>query len=293
MAETQDPAAKTYRGNCHCGAFVYEVTVPEIKLVHSCNCSHCSKKACLWVPVLDLEAFKPVVGSEDDLAVYQFGPKNTDHKFCPTCGSGLLARLRGGSPGRELLFNARCIQGLNIWDTPVNNFPGKNTDPQYEVPEFKGQEPSSDADGETLYHGSCHCGAVTVAVQSPPLDENFQGNVVDCNCSSCQRNGYLWIYPTLNKVGFAGKENLTQYAMGRKIFSKPFCKFCGIPMTNVPIPVSDEKFESLSPEFQAFYKHAASITPVNIRTFNNFDVNAVKPHKMDGFNATLPRYINP
>ena len=32
---------KLYHGNCHCGAFRFNVRVPELTAVGFCNCSHC------------------------------------------------------------------------------------------------------------------------------------------------------------------------------------------------------------------------------------------------------------
>lgn len=44
-----NPPTKKYRGNCHCGAFVFELDVPEIKSVSDCDCSICHKKGYLWL----------------------------------------------------------------------------------------------------------------------------------------------------------------------------------------------------------------------------------------------------
>jgi hypothetical protein len=72
MAE--DP--KTYRGNCHCGAFVFEVTTPEIKSVTACNCSICTKKGYLWIfPQSPIS----IVKGDGALKEYAFGPKKTIH----------------------------------------------------------------------------------------------------------------------------------------------------------------------------------------------------------------------
>ena len=35
------------------------------------------------------------------------------------------------------------------------------------------------------YHGSCHCGAITLAVKSQPLDKEYPETVMDCACSIC------------------------------------------------------------------------------------------------------------
>lgn len=60
-------------------------------------------------------------------------------------------------------------------------------DPQYQVPEHKGPEPTEEIEGGKLYKGGCHCGAVTVAVTSKPFDETFEEGGLECNCSVCER----------------------------------------------------------------------------------------------------------
>lgn len=80
MSETEKSELKTYRGNCHCGSFIYEATIPEIKALYSCNCSLCTKRGTLWTPVPDETAFKVVKGDEDNFTVYQFGAKTRFHK---------------------------------------------------------------------------------------------------------------------------------------------------------------------------------------------------------------------
>jgi len=75
----QEQAIKTHRGNCHCGAFVYEVDLPaEINEASDCNCSLCSKKGYIWsFPVLG--SFKVVKGDEKDLTMYTFGQSIVRH----------------------------------------------------------------------------------------------------------------------------------------------------------------------------------------------------------------------
>jgi hypothetical protein len=76
-----DQPLKKYRGNCHCGAFVYEVKVPEIKEVYECNCSICYKKGYMLVVVADHASnYEVVKGSEDQLVNYTFGERKFDHK---------------------------------------------------------------------------------------------------------------------------------------------------------------------------------------------------------------------
>lgn len=82
--------SKTYRGNCHCGAFIYEVTIPEIKTVFACNCGWCSRKAHLYVPLSDpASQFALIKGEESNLTTYAFGNKTREYKVYVT----LLARM--------------------------------------------------------------------------------------------------------------------------------------------------------------------------------------------------------
>lgn len=78
----------TYRGNCHCGAFVYEVQLPEIKGVARCNCSICYKKGYLfvWVPAENKDTFKVIKGGEGVLTGYGFNDKKIVHNV--SCLSG-------------------------------------------------------------------------------------------------------------------------------------------------------------------------------------------------------------
>ena len=70
--EASQAPRKTYRGNCHCGAYVYEVELPEITSVAACNCSICSKKGYLFVFVGDDDKFSVVKG-DGALKGYGFG----------------------------------------------------------------------------------------------------------------------------------------------------------------------------------------------------------------------------
>ena len=76
MADEHQPL-ETYRGNCHCGAFVYEVELPKIKSVNACNCSICTKKGYLWVKPSEIKVVK---GDEASLTSYTFGSDNFVHK---------------------------------------------------------------------------------------------------------------------------------------------------------------------------------------------------------------------
>lgn len=80
--ETQAPI-RTYRGNCHCGDYVYEARLPEITSVHECNCSICRKKGYLGVFLGVDDDFRVVKGADDGLVSYTFGPGKLAHKVLP------------------------------------------------------------------------------------------------------------------------------------------------------------------------------------------------------------------
>lgn len=80
MADQAKEALRTYRGNCHCGAFVYETEVPEITSVYECDCTICVMKAYLFV-LIDPKNLRVIKGDpEKDLTTYKFGTKTVTHK---------------------------------------------------------------------------------------------------------------------------------------------------------------------------------------------------------------------
>ncbi|GAW17565.1 hypothetical protein ANO14919_070230 [Xylariales sp. No.14919] len=98
----QEANLKTYRANCHCAAYVYEVTLPEISTASQCNCSVCYKKAALWVFPKPKDV-KFVKGDPATLTNYTFGKRNFTHKFCSTCGNSIMfvGHLEPPKPGED------------------------------------------------------------------------------------------------------------------------------------------------------------------------------------------------
>jgi hypothetical protein len=92
MAETQDqPKWRTYRGSCHCGDFIYEIDLPEVKTIIDCDCSFCALKGNLYVITNEGNNFKVIKGSEEKLTSYTFGPRTKIHKV----GSNTRKRYYG------------------------------------------------------------------------------------------------------------------------------------------------------------------------------------------------------
>ncbi len=78
----------------------------------------------------------------------------------------------------------RSFKGVDFNKLNVQKFDGAALQPAYEPPGAEAYPTLKAEVGERekLYHGSCHCGAVTYTVKHKPLEE---GEVNSCNCSSC------------------------------------------------------------------------------------------------------------
>ncbi|KAI0022668.1 glutathione-dependent formaldehyde-activating enzyme [Xylariomycetidae sp. FL0641] len=295
MADHQEPL-KTYRGNCHCAAFVYEVTLPEIKQVTECNCSVCYKKAALWI-FPEPENIKFVKGDPEELVDYSFGKKLYHHKFCSTCGIQISIVKVGQDKELETGFNVRSFQhGLvDVWKVHRNLIQGASWPPAYEPAKFTGPEPAVHVEGGKLYTGSCHCGAVRVALKSKPIDKALP-DIKDCNCSSCARNGCTWIYPNKDQVVVEGEENLSVYFFAIKFGGKAFCKYCGVFVYNAIQPLPEERLEAFPAEMRdkagGRIAEALALMPVNLRIIEGLDVNDLNVEHCDGYSIGRP-WIEP
>ncbi|KAI1505293.1 Mss4-like protein [Biscogniauxia marginata] len=303
MSEQQAPAPapplKTYRGNCHCGAYVYEVTIPEITSVGRCRCSICSKSGALWKYVDDFDAnLRFVKGDPAALAGYTFGNKNSPYKICPHCGVSFLLTGRFGPSGPEVRgVNIRTFQygqGVDVWTLDITTGPDASSlPPAYEPAKYTGPEPTADVEGGKLYTGSCHCGAVRVALKSKPLDKTYEGSITECNCSHCSRHAGIWAYPHKDQIAIQGEENLVPYVFGTKAWGKYFCKHCGILVYNAVQPISDEQLASMSEEAKKWTLGGSHLKPLNLRVLDDFDVYSLNIGRADGYNSIKPTYVNP
>ncbi|RDV26718.1 GFA family protein [Alteromonas aestuariivivens] len=80
------------------------------------------------------------------------------------------------------------------------------------------------------YKGSCHCGKVTFEVE---CEEQIE--VDECNCSICNKSGYLHlIVPKRQFALKSGEENLTCYTFNTGVAKHYFCRTCGIKAFYIP-----------------------------------------------------------
>jgi len=85
--------------------------------------------------------------------------------------------------------------------------------------------------GRPVRHtGGCHCGRVRIEALAPPdLD------LLECNCSMCQRSGYLHLIVTAEQFRLlAGADDLVDYRFGTGTAHHLFCRNCGVKSFYVP-----------------------------------------------------------
>lgn len=83
------------------------------------------------------------------------------------------------------------------------------------------------------HDGSCHCGAFKFSVE---LD--IGKGAMTCNCSMCQRAGYVMMFVPRDKVTVKTDESmLKSYHFNTKKLDHLFCTTCGIhPITRGQMP---------------------------------------------------------
>ena len=85
------------------------------------------------------------------------------------------------------------------------------------------------------HRGSCHCGAVKFEVD---LEESIE--VEDCNCSICNKTGFLHVILPLSKFSldnysaFSEHPDLSCYQFNTGVAKHYFCKRCGIKPFYIP-----------------------------------------------------------
>jgi hypothetical protein len=70
--------------------------------------------------------------------------------------------------------------------------------------------------------GSCHCGKIAFEV------EGDFARAVDCNCSHCQRKGYLLVMVPREALRLETPvETMSNYRFNRHVIDHKFCPDCG------------------------------------------------------------------
>ena len=112
------------------------------------------------------------------------------------------------------------------------------------------------------YTGSCHCGRVRYEA-TVDLTQ-----VLECNCSHCQRKGLLLSFISPSQFTLqSGEQDLTAYQFNKKIIQHLFCRSCGVqPFARGTMP------------------DGSPAIAINIRCLEGVDLDALKPMPFDGRN---------
>jgi hypothetical protein len=115
---------QSYEGGCHCGRVRFRIQVDlGTAIIGECNCSICTKKGILHLPVLH-ERLEILSGAED-LATYQFNTGTAKHTFCRHCGIHAFYNPR--TDPENYSVNARCLDDYDPATMPSRRlFDGRN-----------------------------------------------------------------------------------------------------------------------------------------------------------------------
>jgi hypothetical protein len=97
---------KSYEGGCHCGRVRFRIQV-DLKqtVIGECNCSICTKKGILHLPVARERL--DILSGADEMTTYTFGTGVAKHTFCRHCGIHAFYQPR--SDPENYSVNARCL----------------------------------------------------------------------------------------------------------------------------------------------------------------------------------------
>jgi hypothetical protein len=103
---TEGRMLKTYEGGCHCGRVRFRIQVDLADtVIGECNCSICTKKGILHLPVAHERL--EILSGADEMTTYTFGTGVAKHTFCRHCGIHAFYQPR--SDPENYSVNARCL----------------------------------------------------------------------------------------------------------------------------------------------------------------------------------------
>eukprot|EP01117_Protostelium_nocturnum_P014341 TRINITY_DN5452_c1_g1_i2.p2 TRINITY_DN5452_c1_g1~~TRINITY_DN5452_c1_g1_i2.p2 ORF type:complete len:100 (-),score=14.86 TRINITY_DN5452_c1_g1_i2:50-349(-) len=83
----------------------------------------------------------------------------------------------------------------------------------------------------TKHFGSCHCEKIQFYVEAPDSGVTIE----DCNCSICNKKGFLHlIVPKARLHQTKGENELNIYTFGTHVAKHMFCKTCGVHPFYIP-----------------------------------------------------------
>ncbi|KAK9774847.1 putative CENP-V/GFA domain-containing protein [Seiridium cardinale] len=218
-----------YHGSCSCGAYKFSVALSPSQRPVKCNCAICSKKGALWLFPEVPEDFT-VENDKGKLVSYTFDRKYWSHEFCGTCGVNVKVLVFEG--GWPLAINALSLTGFDIRPSEVTLNDGKASGVVYQPKSYEGKIPEGVDDAAEIYHGSCHCGAVTYAASAAALPSlsTLRGH---------QEISAYGVVPVSVKKGaqFLGafRSPMATYNLLGDNSTVKFCSICGVTVVTLNI----------------------------------------------------------
>lgn len=115
---------RSYHGRCHCGALQFVLTSEPITAGVRCNCSICVRKGSVMsVLYYPPEAFVYIEGLAG-LTRYQWGDRDVNHFFCPTCGVYPFHEA-AATPG-HCRINLGCLDDLDPLTLAIDIIDGRS-----------------------------------------------------------------------------------------------------------------------------------------------------------------------
>ncbi len=123
------------------------------------------------------------------------------------------------------------------------------------------------------YEGGCHCGAVRFEVVAPEHVE-----LERCNCSICQKSGFLHLIRPLSAFNLLqGEEQLQTYRFNSGVAAHTFCRVCGIKPFYTPRSNPD----GIDVNYNCLDRQAEQVTIVDFDG-QNWEANAASlAHKSE------------
>ncbi|RAH65716.1 GFA family protein [Aspergillus aculeatinus CBS 121060] len=264
----------TYPGNCHCGAVRFEIHLARpFQTTFACPCRLCAKTGCPWIFAEDNEL--KFTRGRDTLARYK--TQKGKHEFCATCGTQITVRnhlIVSGQAG--LGVSARALLDVNPFHLSVTTLPPAPEKPQ---PSPVTEPQPTTPDALKVYRGGCHCGAIEITVTSPPL-RHVQ--VKEDNCSLCQRNANVCIYPAKSAVAIEDpRTQLREYRFGRQFTGHRFCGVCGVQLYMHLHGPPAAVVTRLSPEKQELVRRNLDVVPVRVAVLEGVEWDEIRVERED------------
>jgi hypothetical protein len=110
------------------------------------------------------------------------------------------------------------------------------------------------------HSGSCHCGRIGFEV------EGDLSTALECNCSHCQRKGYLLVFVPRDQLDLrTAPQAMSTYRFNRHVIDHHFCPDCGCAPFGFGVDPQGNK-----------------VAAVNIRCIEGIDLTKVERMAVDG-----------